>query len=529
MKTRLHLLLTLLPLLSAVHLSAVPLPNATEPPPLTAEERALINAARRGEPREFLAGFDELCRSERREWEEELLNAALKGGDAAIFRALVRHPRRLTQTPQRENILRPLAAGFRPYAFYLLRELLEADPAPYGMADILDQLYEEPHVGGFAPCNARRAVIATILQRDYGASCQRPECLQRLRDERDQVLREHPILRPVLDGSYTPLPADCSDRELLTAMEAAYGTREQLMQLFRLVDTERRFRDRNWRDAAGRTPLLYAAKWGDWLMLDCFLRLGADSEAKDAEGRGLREQNKRPQTQRFIADCLCEIRWEAWQRLLEEDLARVDAELDAGEFWADPDESRANREGSCAYARELFAQATAAAMQLRATRLALLAEQQLGEAARAEVDRLMEQDFRSLSQCAPWMEPLADGCTLPNAPAAVQERREQRQDNSLAAERLAAANANELWLQLQGQYTHRMKALWEARKWDAHLLTSTLLLRDEERHFHALIDVMEELICPFPPLSGSGNADQTNRLIERLIASREAFLRLLEN
>ncbi len=287
-----------------------PEPGPGEQPPywgerdaLLPEEIALVEAALHGERQGFAERLDALCRSGRREWEEALVCAAMLGGDALIFRTVVRHPRHLTQCRQRWTLLRPLASASRPGATYLLRELLAADPAPDGIEDILDQLYDAPDLSGFALHQDKRAVIATLLLRAHGAPC-RPDTLERLRIERENVLRECPLLRHVLDGSYTPLPADCSDAELLRVMACALGTREQLCRLFSRVDTERRFRTPPSDKAAGRTPLLYAAGTRNWLMVETFLLLGANADATDAEGRGLFEQTQDARSLRFLHDML---------------------------------------------------------------------------------------------------------------------------------------------------------------------------------------------------------------------------------
>ncbi len=412
-----------------------------------------------------------------------------------------------------DSLLRPLAAGFRPEASYLLRELLAAAPEPAGLAGILDQLYDEPGLSGFALHDSRRAVIAGMLRRDYDAPGSR-DTLTKLGIERENVLRQCPLLRSVLDGSYAPLPADISDEDLSELMHAAYGSRAQLQQLFSRVDTERRFRSPRLGQARGRTPLLEAARCNNWLMVDTFLLLGADASATDAEGRGLLEQSARPQCRRFMEAALF---WTPWRQRLEADLRQADAALQDARLLEEPEEERACRLGQLEHARCCFEQAVAAAIRLRDARLALLAALPGGDDARARVSALMEQDFRSLSQLAGWMMAQADSECLPAPSEAVQHFHRQAQGAYGPASREAAEAAVGRWQQEQARRIRLATA--------GQPELAALLWREEEA-FRRYGEAMENALAPIAPLSGTAVTMQALELACRLCASREAFLAL---
>ena len=294
---------------------------------LSPEYAALTEAAWRGERVLFFRLWSDFLASGRRpdaDLTELLLWAALNAEDACIFEAVLQqceHPTATHAEAQPEQWYNDwpivVAAAVRETGgMWFVERLLAHDAEPRGLNRALEAVYELRLRGsGFPEYEPDVAMQAFALRRFFGAEWETEDARDLAAREWAALRRDHPVVDYLAGAEPRPLPRDLSGAELRFMAEYASAPAEVLDLLFSQTDVERRL------EPDGGTPLLCAARAGNWQVVAALIRAGADPEVRDQAGLGLRDFGKSldylpnampaPEylwTRRFAADCVAQRR-----------------------------------------------------------------------------------------------------------------------------------------------------------------------------------------------------------------------------
>lgn len=200
----------------------------------------------------------------------ELLWRAFIQRDATLFERLLKEtPELCTYQEKHELVLALLDNQTENRAKYFLDLFLRYNRLD-DFQNAIIMVLERPELGGVVPQNPGKLVLYNILLYKYKMNWLALRYKKKAEDKWALIKSEYPSTRCFMDGNLSPLPPDCSEKDILFIMDNLYLPMDDLLILFSRIDMGSPI------TPEGDTPFTFAAKTNNWLYLKLFIELGAN-------------------------------------------------------------------------------------------------------------------------------------------------------------------------------------------------------------------------------------------------------------
>lgn len=207
---------------------------------------------------------------EKTEMKGELLWRAFVQRDATLFERLLKEtPELCTYQEKHELVLALLDNTTENRAKYFLDLFLRYNRLD-DFQDAIIMVLERPELGGVVPQDPGKYLLCNILLYKYKMNWLAFRYKKKAEDKWAFIKSEYPSTRCFMDGNLSPLPPDCSGKDILFTMEHLYLPMDDLLVLFSRIDMGAQI------TPEGDTPFTFAAKTNNWLYLKLFIELGAN-------------------------------------------------------------------------------------------------------------------------------------------------------------------------------------------------------------------------------------------------------------
>ena len=200
----------------------------------------------------------------------ELLWRAFVQRDATLFERLLKEtPELCTYQEKHELVLALLDNTTENRAKYFLDLFLRYNRLD-DFRDAIIMVLERPEWGGVVPQDPGKYLLCNILLYKYKMNWLESRYKQKAEAKWDFIKSVYPSTRCFMDGNLSPLPPDCSGKDILFIMEDLYLPMDDLLVLFSRIDVDAPI------TPEGDSPFTFAAKTNNWLYLKLFIELGAN-------------------------------------------------------------------------------------------------------------------------------------------------------------------------------------------------------------------------------------------------------------